>query len=137
MVFWANSSSARLASSARLVQLGDQRFPIVFGGVDFLLARAGFEFGQLGGGLVALGAQFGGVQLDNHLAGLQGVAFRGEDLLHAAAVARGDAGLIGFNRAGDAAGARGITNGAAGGQERQRDHPAHDKAELGLHAAGR
>ena len=112
-----------LGVHARLVQLGDQRFPVVFGGVDLLLARAGFEFGQLGGDLVALGLQFGGVQFGNRLAGLQGVAFRGEDLLHPAAVARGDPDLIGFNGAGDAARARGIPHGAAGGQERKREPP--------------
>src|ERR1039457_2605542 len=83
----------------RLVGLGDPRFPIVFGGLDFVLARAGFKFGKLGSGLVAFGAQFGGVEFDNHLAGLQGITLGGEDLLHSAAVARSGADLVGLNRA--------------------------------------
>ena len=58
-----------------LVQLGGQGFPIVFGGLDFLFARAGFQFGQLRGGLVASGPQLRRVEFRNHLSPLQGVAF--------------------------------------------------------------
>ena len=134
MVFWVKSSIGALRVHAGLLGLGQQCFPIVFGGVDFLFARAGFEFGELGGGLIAFGAQFGGVKFDNGLAGFQGVALRREDFLHPAAVTRGGADLVGFNGAGNTAGAWGIISGTPPNQERQRDDLGHDEAELCLHA---
>src|ERR1035438_1083992 len=119
-------SIGALGVRPRLVGLGDPRFPVVFGGVDFVLARAGFEFGELGGGLIAFGAQFGGVEFDNRLAGLQGVSLGGEDLLHSAAVTRGGADLVGLNRAGDTADARGIIRGATPDQESYRDYRSEE-----------
>ena len=98
---------------------------------------AGFEFSKLGGGLVASGAQFGGVEFDNRLAGFQGVSLGSQHFLHSAAVARSGAYLIGLNRSRNAAGAGGGISAASPGQESQRDHPEHNEAEFDLHAPGR
>ena len=120
----------------RLVRRGSQCFPIVFGRFDLFLARPGLELGQLGGGLVAFGAQLGGGKFGNRAAGLQNVSFLRQDAFHPATVARRNPDLVGLNGAGNAWRARRISHGTAGGQERQRRRRAQDKAELGLHAVG-
>ena len=85
-------------------QFGDLSFPVFFCGGDLLLARPGFEFGQLRGRLVAAGRQFRGFQFDDNLAGLQRIAFLRENPFDSAAVARGDVDFIGFDRAGNGVG---------------------------------
>ena len=52
---------------ACLVQLGGECLPVVFGGVNLLLARPGFVLGHLGSQPVAFGPQLGGVQFRNRL----------------------------------------------------------------------
>ena len=97
-----------------VTKIGKLRFPFSFGGGDFFLARAGFQFGDMCGHLIAARAQFGGVQFGDRLAGLKRFAFLRENFFHTSAVARSDANLVGFNRAGD--GIR-VGVGIAAGQE--------------------
>jgi len=66
-----------------------------------------------------------------------GVAFLGEEFLDTAAVAGGDADLVGFNGAGDAGGTGRVAGSAAGGEKGEGNCPAEEEAELGLHATGR
>jgi hypothetical protein len=90
-----------LRFNTRKIQLGDQRFPVMFRGGDFFRTRAGDQLREERVGLFALRAQFGGFQFHDELAVRQAVAFAGENLFHAPAVARGHVDLIRFNGAGD------------------------------------
>lgn len=65
------------------------------------------------------GLQFGRFEANDHLAGLEQIAFAGEDLFDTSAIAGSDASFINFDRAGDVVGAgRFIPFGAARKQHR-------------------
>ena len=95
-------------------EIGQLRFPIRFGGGDFLFARSGFELRQLRRHAIASRVKFGGVQFRDDLAVRERIAFLREKFLNAAAVAGADMNFIRFNGAGNRGGSRtGCTNSEA------------------------
>ena len=60
--------------------------------------------GQDGGGVIALGGEFGRVEFNEKLAGFESVAFLGVEFDDATTVAGGDVDFVGFNRAGNSRG---------------------------------
>lgn len=85
------------------LEFGGDGFEFGLGGGNFFAACAGLQLGQEGEGLCFAGVKFGGEEADEGFAGFGGVAFADEDFSDAAAVAGGEAGFIGFNRARDGA----------------------------------
>jgi hypothetical protein len=73
----------------------------MFGGRDILLPRASFELGELRGRLVALGAQFGGLQFDNQLSSFQGISLPDQQFFDSTAIAGRNANFVGFDCARD------------------------------------
>ena len=111
------------------IQLRDLRLPLGFHGGDLFLARAGFEFGELGGERVAAGAEFGRFEFNDGLTRRECVTFLREQLHDASAGAWGDAGFIHFDGAGDGVADVRFARGA----ERSHNNNADEEEDLGLH----
>ena len=73
--FFGEEIVGALPIGARQFQLRGLRLPFGFGGGDFLLARAGFGFGQLRGEQIMARPQFSRVQFDNDLSVGERLAF--------------------------------------------------------------
>ncbi len=107
------------------------RLPLGLGGGDLLRARAGYQFGEQGVDLLAASAKFRGIELDDDLSVGQRFAFLREDALHPSAVARGQVGFVGFDRAGDR---RRSGDGFAGERCRRESEGERQTEEVLVHA---
>lgn len=82
-------------------ELRGQRVPLVFGGGQFVSARAEFEIAKCGGGLVAPGNEFGSVQFGDELAIGESVALPDVEAGDTSAVPGGDLNDIALDGAGE------------------------------------
>ena len=88
---------------ASQIGLGEKGIPFSLGGFNLGRSRTVREFVELRGGAVMPGAEFSGVEFDDELARLEGVAFLRVKSDDPSSITRGDVDFVGFNRAGNAA----------------------------------
>ena len=87
-----------LRVGSRELGLRNEGFPFVLRRLNLLRARAPLEFGELGRCEIPAWVQLGRVELDEDLPSEETVALLRMNPLDAAAVARCDADLVGFDR---------------------------------------